>query len=47
MGDSDIEAMRQLALQAVQQCSDPDTLDLIYKLLIADSIQRVNHSNET
>lgn len=46
MEDSDMEAVRRLVSLAVQQCCDPDLLNLIYKLLVADTIQRVNHSNE-
>ena len=32
-------ALRQLIQSAANQCTDPDLLDLVYKLLISDSIQ--------
>lgn len=33
MDDPSPEALRQLILKAVNECSDPDTLDLVFKLL--------------
>lgn len=39
MDDPETTALRQLTLNAVTQCNDPELLDLVYKLLIFDSIQ--------
>ena len=30
-----VEAMKQLVVEAVENCTDPNLLDLIYKLLIS------------
>lgn len=35
-----IRLLKQLAAQALEQCNDPDILDLIYKLLTFDNIKR-------
>lgn len=34
MDDPSPEALRQLIIKAVNECSDPDTLDLVFKLLV-------------
>lgn len=34
MDDPSPEALRQLIQKAVNECTDPDTLDLVYKLLV-------------
>ena len=39
MEDADPLALRQLITNALELCTDTDLLDLIYKLLITDSIQ--------
>lgn len=39
MEDSEANAMRLLIMQAVSQCTDPDLLDLIYKILVYDTIR--------
>ena len=39
MDDPETIALRQLTLNAVAQCKDPELLDLVYKLLIFDSVQ--------
>lgn len=39
MEDPDALALRQLIATALEQCTDTDLLDLIYKLLITESIQ--------
>ena len=39
MEDADPFALRQLITSALEVCTDTDLLDLIYKILITDSIQ--------
>jgi hypothetical protein len=40
MDDSDeTTVLRQLTLNAVAQCNDPELLDLVYKILISDILQ--------
>ena len=39
MEEADPFALRQLIKNALDECNDPDLLDLVYKLLVADSIQ--------
>lgn len=31
--DTELHALRQMVTQAVDQCQDPDLLDLVYKLM--------------
>jgi hypothetical protein len=38
MDDTEPPAIRQMIMQAVEQCKDLDLLDLIYKLLATTSI---------
>lgn len=33
MNDDDLPPLRQMVAQAADQCTDPDLLDLVYKLL--------------
>lgn len=35
----DDEGIRTLALRAVLECDDPETLDLVYRILISDKIE--------
>lgn len=39
MEDADPFALRKLITDALELCTDTDLLDLIYKILITDSIQ--------
>lgn len=31
--DDDLEVLRQAVMEAAKECTDPDMLDLVYKLL--------------
>lgn len=33
------EAIRSLVLRAVLECGDPDILDLVYKIIVADKTE--------
>lgn len=33
-------AQKQMIMQALDQCSDPDILDLVYKLLTFDNMKK-------
>ncbi len=35
--NDDIPILRQMIVQAADQCHDPDLLDLVYKLLTTDA----------
>ena len=35
----DDEGIIALVIKAVKECDDPDTLDLVYRILIADKIE--------
>ena len=37
MDDPSPEALRQLIQKAVNECTDPDTLDLVFKILVCDT----------
>lgn len=37
MEDSDLNALREMIMQATNECSDPDFLDFIYKLIISET----------
>ena len=37
MSDPELDALRLMVTHATEQCTDPDLLDFIYKLLIHDS----------
>ena len=37
MDDDPLEAIQQMVIQAVTQCTDPDILDLVYKLIVYES----------
>ena len=39
MEESDLVVMRQMIGKAVEECVDMETLDLVYKILIADDIR--------
>ena len=39
MEDSDLVTLRELLGKAISECFDPITLDLVYKILVADRIQ--------
>ena len=39
MEDSDPFALLQLITRALEQCTDTDILDLVYRILVADNIQ--------
>lgn len=38
--DHEIAALKEMTMKALEQCNDPDIMDLIYKLLTFDNIIR-------